>query len=378
MKVFKVLLLCSFVSICFPSFAGDTTAVDSLFEIYTVEDLYEFARIVNSGKKGQNARVMNDIIVNENVLDEEGNLNGDTFRVWRPITHDYSGVFDGNGHVVKGLYIPNGGDQAGMFISINKALIKNFGIEDSYYSNSQGRSGGICGQTWYATITNCYFQGVIKCLGSEVGGITSSCNGGSEISNCYSIAKLSGASRVHGICPVNKKSIIKNSYYYEKDYTSTIEYKDTFNVLSMTSEQFANGEVCYKLNNGVVDGTQVFYQNLDEARVDTFRTIDNYPVFDKSHLTVYTNDTIYYNILFTGVEDLLSEFSDANVYVVDKTIVICNVDGNLSLTDLNGYVLYSGLVQRRDGEYSCVEIPVRKGGVYIVVVDGSSCKIIVR
>jgi hypothetical protein len=353
----------------------EPAAKDSIFEIYTVEDLYEFARIVNSGNRYLSARVMNDIVVNENVLDAEGNPTSDTFRVWTPIKNDYSGVFDGNGHVISGLYIPNGRDQWSMFISIHGGTIKNLGVEDSYYSNSQGRSGGICGQTWTnSVITNCYFKGVIKCGGSEVGGITSACHNGSVVSNCFSMAKLSGASAIHGICPVVSKATVENCYYLEDDFSSEIVYADSFSVLPMTPDQFADGEVCYKLNKGVTDGTQVFFQNLDEPREDTLRAIDLHPVFDTAHLTVYANDTIYYNYLNSAVENLLDE-SGAVVYVEDYTIVVSGAKGYLYLSDMNGNVLFA--TQKRE-ETSCVRIPVSKAGVYVVVVDGASCKVLVR
>ena len=367
-----------FASVCFPAFAEteeEETLQDSSFEIYTVEDLYEFASIVNSGNRYLSARVMNDIVVNENVLDAEGNPTSDTFRVWTPIKNDYSGVFDGNGHVISGLYIPNGRDQWSMFISIHGGTIKNLGVEDSYYSNSQGRSGGICGQTWTnSVITNCYFKGVIKCGGSEVGGITSACHNGSVVSNCFSMAKLSGASAIHGICPVVSKATVENCYYLEDDFSSEVAYADSFSVLSMTTEQFADGEVCYKLNKGVTDGTQVFFQNLDEPREDTLRVIDLHPVFNTAHLTVYANDTIYYNYLNSAVENLLNE-SGAVVYVEDYTIVVSGAKGYLYLSDMNGNVLFA--TQKRE-ETSCVRIPVSKAGVYVVVVDGASCKVLVR
>jgi hypothetical protein len=47
----------------------------------------------------------------------------------------------------------------------------------------------------------------------------------------------------------------------------------------------------------------------------------------------------------------------------------------LYLSDMNGNVLFA--TQKRE-ETSCVRIPVSKAGVYVVVVDGASCKVLVR
>ena len=68
---------------------GTGTAEDP-YQISTADDLYEFADIVSGLHKSidpnfnAHAVLMNDITINENVLDEEGNLNdkGD-FREWR-------------------------------------------------------------------------------------------------------------------------------------------------------------------------------------------------------------------------------------------------------------------------------------------------------
>ena len=48
-----------------------------------------------------------------------------------------------------------------------------------------------------------------------------------------------------------------------------------------TAEQFEGGAVCYLLNGGMTDGTQTWYQNIDNGSNDA------YPVIDNTHGTVY-------------------------------------------------------------------------------------------
>ena len=65
----------------------------ALHEIYTAQDLRKFRDIVNDGNYNLNAILMNDIY-----------LQGNRLNQWIPIYRP-SGVFDGNGHTISGLYI---------------------------------------------------------------------------------------------------------------------------------------------------------------------------------------------------------------------------------------------------------------------------------
>ena len=68
-------------------------------------------------------------------------------------------------------------------------------------------------------------------------------------------------------------STIENTYY-----EAEVESGDA----AKTAEQFASGEVCSLLNKGVTDGSQIWYQNIDNDAEQ-----DAAPVADTSHGTVY-------------------------------------------------------------------------------------------
>ncbi len=68
-------------------------------------------------------------------------------------------------------------------------------------------------------------------------------------------------------------STIENTYY-----EANVESGDA----AKTAEQFASGEVCSLLNKGVTDGSQIWYQNIDNDAEQ-----DAAPVADTSHGTVY-------------------------------------------------------------------------------------------
>lgn len=95
----------------------------SQYEITNYHELLGLAKLVNEdNKNGIRAVLMNDIVFNENLLDENGNVQGDDLIVWTPIGNTsigteknyFNGNFNGNGHTISGLYV-DGGDYAGLF-----------------------------------------------------------------------------------------------------------------------------------------------------------------------------------------------------------------------------------------------------------------------
>ena len=124
----------------------------SQYEITNYHELLGLAKLVNEdNKNGIRAVLMNDIVFNENLLDENGNVQGDDLIVWTPIgdtpigteKNYFNGNFNGNGHTISGLYV-NGGDYAGLFGKAQGApVIKGVGIVDSYFKGTY--VGGIAG-----------------------------------------------------------------------------------------------------------------------------------------------------------------------------------------------------------------------------------------
>ncbi len=136
------------------------------YAIANADELYWFANYVNKGNTEVNAILLNDIVVNENVLDKDGNLNGTPARTWTPIgTEDFSyyGKFDGNGHTISGLYIDDEeADYVGLFGKMyDFSSVKKLGIVDSYFRGNRF-VGGICGFAYDAKFDSCYNAGVVK------------------------------------------------------------------------------------------------------------------------------------------------------------------------------------------------------------------------
>ena len=304
--------------------AGDGTK-ENPYQIATLDNLLWFAEHVNSNSEYASACAMltSDITMNANVLNSSGNINSGSFEAWTPIgghTVDYAGEFNGNGHTISGLYFkdPNT-NNVGLFGKANNdAYIHDLGIKDSYFYGHD-HVGGICGDFASGQIENCWNGAYVMAHDYDAGGISGSCYLNASIANCYNIGIVStyeskvGAQGVTqnekfgGICG----SVYNSSATYSIDNCYTLKSRsipvggDPYKGLPHVSgdcdkiygflvdncpaskihdsyvknaEAFVGGEVCYRLNRGVTNGSQKWYQTLGD---------DPSPVLNNIRGTVY-------------------------------------------------------------------------------------------
>ena len=212
---------------------GEITDSDEAYEIGNAGQLYWFAGLVNgtltdgtAQNLKANAVLTADIIVNKDLLtsintDDDGNVtNGSSFKAWRPmgmadekgnLTGWYTGIFDGNGHSISGLYVNR--DEAaddvhtwfksciGLF-GYYSGVTRNLSVLDSYM-RGKDCIGGICGNEDGGTIQNCYSAATV-CGDSYIGGICGRSQSNSIIENCYNAGYIYGADgSIGGICGDN-------------------------------------------------------------------------------------------------------------------------------------------------------------------------------
>ena len=210
------------------------------YQITNAAELYWFAGLVNGDESiignsipqntGACAVLTKNITINENVLDENGSLNGDGsgLEQWTPIgsygirgEKAYIGTFDGNGHTISGLYVDSDAQYVGLFGCVGtNGKIQNVGVVDSYISATGDKVcvGGVCGYNVGGTIENCYNTGTITAT-AQATGIYSSVGGVCGFSfwnifNCYNTGKVSvtgDRAWVGGVSGFNGKDI-KNCY----------------------------------------------------------------------------------------------------------------------------------------------------------------------
>ena len=210
--------------------------VDGCYQISTAAQLYGFAEIVNgtfgnltdyAGLRDSTAcgKLTADIVVNENVLDADGNLNvADTaeFATWVQI-HHFVGSFDGQGHAISGLYFNSTDyDQVGLFSSVGsysetasskEASIKNVRLVDTYFHASFNVAGiiGVVDPYGKASIDRCSVDGVIEGE-AQVGGLVGWGINSLSITNSFNAARVSGEDYVGGIVSLLKDASIANVY----------------------------------------------------------------------------------------------------------------------------------------------------------------------
>ena len=373
---------------------------DAVYEISNAGQLYWFAGLVNgtlSGvaqNKSANAVLTADIVVNANVLKSDGTLNEGTFKEWTPIATSaspYTGIFDGQNHTISGLYFNQENSYDVGLFGRNNGKIANAGILDSYFYGTS-KVGGMCGNNYTGTISNCYNTGSVSGIGTAggvsgynytgsitncyntgnvsgssgfVGGV-SGYNDGGTITNCYNVGSVGGSGYVGGVNGWNKGIItncyntgsvsgtgvnvggvigrnesnasITNCYYDSTIYTgNAIGANDgtTEKVEGKTTEQFKTGEVTYLQQNG----------QSEEIWGQTIGT-DTYPVLH--------GPKVYKSITYMGCNDS-SEIASVS-YSNEKK----DVFGKHNFED--GICRYCGeklaaTVTKGDETISCVSLP---------------------
>lgn len=187
---------------------------NNCYEISNQGQLYWFANQVNTVNSSINAKLMDDITINSNVLNENGELNTSAnFTPWTPIgteTKPFTGTFDGDNKTISGLYFNDSGkDDVGLFgcVGVNGKVI-NVTLADSYVS---GKSyvGGICGSNMGGTLQGCHNTGTVS-GNSWVGGVcgyNGGRNGSPTIQKCDNSGTVSGNSGVGGVCGSNSGTL---------------------------------------------------------------------------------------------------------------------------------------------------------------------------
>ena len=125
---------------------------------------------------------------------------------WTPLSKFY-GTFDGDGHMVKNLYINSGSYPLGIFGYVKTgAAVKNLGVSGNVTctASSNAQAGGIAGYLESnAAIENCYSSVNVtsKKHGGSIAGYTA---GGATITNCYGSGNITTTSKnecyLGGIC----------------------------------------------------------------------------------------------------------------------------------------------------------------------------------
>ena len=192
---------------------------DNVTCINSREELSALATEVNNGdnKLGKIIYLTSDIDLGGK-FDSDGNaLDGNIS--WTPIGTDnnrFSGIFDGNGHVIKNMYIKDTANVS-LINYATSSVIKNVGIVDSYLNSTEGHASALIGEITNGIVKNSFSNSIV--IGQKfTGGLVSRLYYGT-LKNCYNAGSVNGDVQfAAGIVSyeTGDDSVIKNVYNYGK------------------------------------------------------------------------------------------------------------------------------------------------------------------
>lgn len=242
---------------------GSGTQTDP-YQIGSGAELAWLANAVNNASSGTKFYV---------VLTDDIDLGN---QPWTPIGkdfHEFSGVFDGKGHVVEGLKVSNVAD-AGLFGVANGAAIKNLVVRGSV--TGTGNAAGILAKAKNeaCTIENCGNEAAVtvtKSSGGYAGGILGSTSTDVQIARCYNRSAVTStgstySSRAGGIVGyINGNGEAKVNTCY--------------NTGNITSDSYAAGVFAgyggYSLTVSSCYNTGKIRSSKDTSRIGAFTTSDS-------------------------------------------------------------------------------------------------------
>ena len=219
-------------------FEGEGTESEPYF-IKTADNLSKLSGLVNSGNSYSGSYFK---------LSDNIDMTGRTFEPIGNQEHPFSGVFDGEGFVIKGISV-EASSYIGLFGFTEGSIINNVGIENADLRGT-GNVGGIVGYSHNTVITNCYTSGFT--LGNVcVGALVGYSGEGTVIQNCYSSiqhTKYQILGSVGGLVGYNC-GMLENCYY-DGTINAKIFEKSTTGGIVGYNHTTGSIHYCYYIKDG--------------------------------------------------------------------------------------------------------------------------------
>ena len=208
------------------------------YVIKTAPELYGFAAIVNgtagyTRERSACAGLANDIVVNSDVLNENGTLKDAeaalNFIPWNPVD-SFAGVFDGHGHVVSGLFYADSAyyESFGFFAGIGGtadkfAELKNFGLVDSYFAVKAAYFGAVAGRVVGAPFSDDYHPGYCA-----------------KISGVYNESTLNPYADAQGAAGILGSINYRSTAHFENTYNRGLILGRSYNIAGILAHLSSN------------------------------------------------------------------------------------------------------------------------------------------
>lgn len=205
MPLLLLLAICFFALPARAKYGGGTGELNDPYLIFDANQMNAIGADSNDWDK--HFKLMADIDLSA--------FSGTTFNIigthW---TSPFTGVFDGNGHIVSNFtYTSTGTDYIALFGDVGTdGEIKNLGMVDVNVDAGTGYYvGGLVGLNDYGIVLNCYATGTVT--GNKyVGGLVGLNYYDGTVSNCYATGTVSGVSWVGGLMGINHYGTVSKCY----------------------------------------------------------------------------------------------------------------------------------------------------------------------
>jgi hypothetical protein len=183
-------------------YSGGTGEPNDPYQIATAEDLNDIGNHQEDWDK-------HFVLVNDVNLAE---YTGMQFKIIGNGRKYFSGVFDGNDHIIHNAFIVGGSTLGvGLFGYVGAhGQVRNLGVENIRVTGGDC-VGGLVGVIDLGSLTSCYFRGNVYGSGEVVGGLVG-WNYRGHLANCYELGYVGGDAFVGGLVGQNSWGPLTNCY----------------------------------------------------------------------------------------------------------------------------------------------------------------------
>ena len=228
--------------------SGDTITIDGVDYTFSLDGTYV---------------LKNDIDLSS-VCSEESGIS------WTPIgnaSNPFTGIFYGNGHEIKNIYINNEiwNSYLGLFGKVGNCCINHLGITGKIQTNAQATIGSIIGESnsdSNCKLEQCYSKAQLSSTLNNwtLGGIVGAAYGEISMIDCYNEGSVKGGTNTGGLIGyINNKAIIEKSYNVGKICSNDLatNYNTVGGILAIM-ESSDNVQIINCYNNGEIanEGTK--------------------------------------------------------------------------------------------------------------------------
>ncbi len=274
-------------------FAGDGTEA-SPYEIATLEDLTMLARIPGAWALNYIQTADIDASPTQYWDDSDDNFDGNPYNDANDSTDtgentgmptignspNFTGSYNGNGHIISGLTINRGGGTA-LFGYTTGARISKLGLEEVNITGNGHYVGGLVGYSQGSSsdstvISQCYVTGTVTTTGNNhnTGGILGYAYNYTKITDCYSTAAVTGYQYIGGIAGrMNNSSTLQNCYAagpVSSSFSSSYAKPIAHSISGTYSNNYFNGDVTLSTN------TQYSVAKLNSSQMELYASFTNW------------------------------------------------------------------------------------------------------